>query len=247
MADLHVHTLASDGLNSAREVLDYVEEKTSLDVIAITDHDHIEGALEARDLCAKGDYSFDVVVGEEVTTLSGHLLALDITKCVRMFQSLEKTIADIHSQGGLAVIPHPLAWFSAGLRRWRIATIMQGPAADHFDGIETFNPSIAGRKTLAEAIELAHTLDLAALGGSDSHCLATIASARTLFPGQTWQDLRSAIIERETQAEGEFWELSAYTDIALPQAVRSLLILPGKRVKKMASWFLQDHGLMEAE
>lgn len=245
-ADLHIHSLASDGLSSAQEILDYVEEKTDLDVIAIADHDTIDGALEARELCQKGGYSFEVVVAEEVSTLSGHLLALDISKIVRMYQSLEKTMADIRAQGGLAVIPHPLAWYSSGLRRWRIEDVVRKRAYS-FDGMETFNPSVAGKRTYAEALVLADDLHLAHCGGSDSHSLDTIASARTLFPGRTWADLRQAIAERTTTAEGEYWELSAYTDIAVPQAFRSLVVLPGKRVKRMASWFLQDRGIIPVE
>lgn len=245
-ADLHIHTLASDGLNSPREILDYVEEKTDLDVIAIADHDSIDGALEAQALWEKGDYSFEIVIGEEVSTLSGHLLALDIRKCVRMYQSLEKTLADIRAQNGLAIIPHPLAWYSSGLRRWRIEDVVRKQPV-HFDGMETFNPSVAGRRTYAEALALADDLHLAHCGGSDSHSLETIDSARTLFPGRTWADLRRAIAERKTTSEGEYWQLAAYTDIAVPQAFRSLVLLPGKRVKRMASWFLQDHGILPVE
>jgi hypothetical protein len=112
-----------------------------------------------------------------------------------------------------------------------------------FDGMETFNPSVAGRQVYAEAVELANNLGLAHVGGSDSHHLETIATARTLFPGRTWPELRAAIVQRATRSEGEFWELDDYTSIAVPQAVRSLIILPGKRVKKMAGWFLADRGL----
>ena len=241
-ADLHIHTLASDGLNAPREILDYVEEHTDLDVIGIADHDDISGALEAKALSENGNYSFEVVVAEEITTLSGHLLAVDITTCIRMFQPLERTIAEIHAQGGLAIVPHPLAWFSSGLRRWRIESVMQQPPEFHFDGMETFNPSVAGRQVAEEASALTDALHLARLGGSDSHSLETIGSARTIFPGHTWADLRRAIEQRTTQSEGEFWEVADYTRIALPQAVRSLIILPGKRIKKMAGWFLEDHG-----
>jgi predicted metal-dependent phosphoesterase TrpH len=242
-ADIHIHSLASDGLNSPQQILDYVETETDLDVIAITDHDHVDGALEARALWEKGHYSFDVVVGEEVTTQSGHLIALNISTCVRMFQPLEKTIQDIRAQGGLVIVPHPLAWFSAGLRRWRMETIMAQPPEMHFDGMETFNPSLAGRNTGKEATALATLWSLAQLGGSDSHCLDTIGSARTIFPGRSWADMRQAIAQRTTLSEGEFWELSDYTSIAVPQAFRSLVILPGKRVKTMAGWFLRDHGM----
>src|SRR4030088_2141258 len=48
-ADLHLHTRASDGLMSARDLVDHVARKTDLDVIAITDHDEMCGSLEARE------------------------------------------------------------------------------------------------------------------------------------------------------------------------------------------------------
>ncbi len=113
----------------------------------------------------------------------------------------------------------------------------------HFDGIETFNPSFAGRQTSDEATALADNLGLAHVGGSDSHCLETIGTALTLFPGHTWAQLRQAIAERSTRVEGEFWNLSTYTSIAVPQAFRSLVLLPGKRVRKMVGWFLADRGI----
>jgi len=40
-ADLHLHTLASDGLVSARDLVDHVERTTDLDLIAVTDHDEL--------------------------------------------------------------------------------------------------------------------------------------------------------------------------------------------------------------
>ena len=47
-ADLHIHTLASDGTAGIVEILDHVERSTELDVIAITDHERIDAALAAR-------------------------------------------------------------------------------------------------------------------------------------------------------------------------------------------------------
>src|SRR5579884_654374 len=77
-ADLHLHTLASDGLMSPRALVDYAEHATSLDVIAITDHDETRAALEGRDWAAQRGYRVQVVPGVEVTTRDGHLLALFI-------------------------------------------------------------------------------------------------------------------------------------------------------------------------
>jgi predicted metal-dependent phosphoesterase TrpH len=241
-ADLHIHSLASDGLNSPQQILDYVEEWTNLDVIAITDHDEITGAWEARELHARGHYSFDFVVGEEVTSLSGHLLALDIERPIRMFQSLESTIRAIHEQGGLAIVPHPLVWLSGGLRRPTIERLCHHPdPLIYLDGIEVFNPSFAGKSMHDAVVALNQEVwRLPAFGGSDSHHLETIGTARTTFPGRTWQDLRRAIKERTTEAEGEFWDAHDHYSIAIPQAWRSLVLLPGKRLKMIAGYITSD-------
>ena len=76
VADIHIHSSASDGMADIPRILDYAEQKTNLAVIAITDHDEFEGSYQAGELVAKGNYSFEVVLGMEVTTLEGHLLAL---------------------------------------------------------------------------------------------------------------------------------------------------------------------------
>jgi predicted metal-dependent phosphoesterase TrpH len=73
---MHLHTLYSDGVMEVQALLDHVERATDLDLIAITDHERIDGALRARELHAAGDYHFGLVVGEEITTRRGHLLAL---------------------------------------------------------------------------------------------------------------------------------------------------------------------------
>ena len=51
--DLHLHTTASDGSDSPRELIDKAKEK-GLDVISITDHDTIAGSLEAISLPYNG-------------------------------------------------------------------------------------------------------------------------------------------------------------------------------------------------
>src|SRR5215813_10337077 len=104
-ADLHIHTTHSDGTASAREVLEYVVAQTDLRVIAITDHNTIAGALEARELAAS--YGIEVIVGEEVSTNEGHLLALFVEELLPPRQPAAATIAAVHAQGGLCVAAHP--------------------------------------------------------------------------------------------------------------------------------------------
>src|SRR5437764_4862070 len=106
-ADLHMHSTYSDGIATIEQIFHYAQHYTDLDVIAITDHDVIEGSLRARDLWAKGNYRFDFAVGEEISTREGHMLALFIEKRIQKGLSNELSIELIHEQGGLAVVAHP--------------------------------------------------------------------------------------------------------------------------------------------
>ncbi len=106
-ADLHIHTLASDGTSSVAEILDRVEREGVLDVIAITDHERIDAALAARRIAEARGLRVRVVVGEEISTRGGHLLGLFLEAPVPALRSLAWTIAAVHEQGGLAIPAHP--------------------------------------------------------------------------------------------------------------------------------------------
>lgn len=103
-ADLHIHTRVSDGLATVDRVLAYVQEETDLDVIALTDHEDATGGLRARELAAKHNYRFEVVVGAEVTTLQGHLLALFIESAPKSFRRVESALDTIHAQDRKSVV-----------------------------------------------------------------------------------------------------------------------------------------------
>jgi predicted metal-dependent phosphoesterase TrpH len=182
------------------DLLDYVEHNTDLDVIAVTEHDTLRAAEEARELKAQRNYRFGLVVGMEVTTLDGHLLALYIDEPVESFRRIEPTLEAIHRQGGLAVVPHPLSWLTRSVNARVLARVAEMPNDGvHFDGIEECNLSPAGRVTSKRARTLnRERLHLAALGCSDAHFLASIGSAYTTFDGTTPDDLRRAIESKTT-------------------------------------------------
>ena len=132
-ADLHIHTLASDGLDPITAILDIVEHATDLDVIAITDHERIDAALAARTMAHDLGHRAEVVVGEEVSTLGGHLLALFLTERVRPLRSLRTTIGEIHEQGGIAIPAHPLVPYPLCAQGWVLRRLIEptrpaGPA-----------------------------------------------------------------------------------------------------------------------
>ena len=206
LADLHVHTMASDGTASVPEILEYVEQQTDLHVLAITDHERVDAGLAARELARDHGLRVEVIVGEEITTRGGHLLALFIEKRIRPLQSLRSSIALVHEQGGLAIAAHPLAPYPNCASERAIRRLQDDPdPIFHLDGIETFNPTTPGRTHHQRAVSLAAELRLGAVGGSDAHLLRAIGSGRTSFPGLTAADLRQAILECRTASHGEFW------------------------------------------
>jgi predicted metal-dependent phosphoesterase TrpH len=236
-ADLHLHSEHSDGMATIAEILEHVEHHTDLDLIAITDHDMFDGADVARNLAAKRHYRFAVVTGMEVTTLEGHLLALGIEHPIRSLQPLARSIAQAHAQGGFVIVPHPLSWMIRSLGQRGILRIHHHPTSEiYFDGVEVMNPSLAGKVTAAQAKWLNdNVLHLAETGGSDSHTLGMIGSGLTHFPGSTEQDFRRALRERTTRAEGHFWtgeELRELARIGPRQMMRSLVILPGRHIRR---------------
>ena len=106
-ADLHIHTMASDGTASVSQVLARAEE-VGLDLIAITDHDRIDAAQAAQQMAQRNGLRVQVIVGEEISTLQGHLLGLFLQERIRPLRSLRRSIAEIHEQGGIAIVAHPL-------------------------------------------------------------------------------------------------------------------------------------------
>jgi predicted metal-dependent phosphoesterase TrpH len=207
MADLHQHSLYSDGTATVRDILDHVERDTVLDVVAITDHERIDGALRAAEVHAGGDYSFDLVVGEEVTTRRGHVLALFITGRVPALRPLDETLHHIHAQGGIAIAAHPMAPLPLSVGRRSLLTVRDHEHEHvYFDAVELFNPSYAGRVRQEARLRLnAAELRLPAVGNSDAHILEAIGTGFTRFPGHTADAYRQAIAEGTVEAGGEHW------------------------------------------
>jgi len=204
-ADLHVHSLASDGTSSVGEILDHVTATGFLDVFAITDHERIDSAVAARAMAADRGLAISVVVGEEITTRGGHLVGLFLERRVPSLKSLRWSIEAVHDQGGVAIPAHPLVPYPLCAQGFVLRRLLDDPdPAVHPDGLETFNPTTFGRFWHPRVVAFAAEHGLAQIGNSDSHAAETVAMAWTAFPGRSPEDLRRAIAERTTRHHGTF-------------------------------------------
>jgi predicted metal-dependent phosphoesterase TrpH len=129
-ADLHVHTAWSDGAQRPAAVVDAAAGR--VEVLAITDHDEIRGALEAHDYAAAHpELGVEVVVGEEISTLNGHVIGLWLGERIPPGLTAERTIDEIHAQGGLPDAPLPCLPYRgqapSSTTRGRRSAISSGP------------------------------------------------------------------------------------------------------------------------
>lgn len=231
-ADLQLHSDLGDGLASPEQILD-AAERASLDVIALTDHDDIRGSFLIRDLAARRSSPVEIVTGVEVTTRSGHLLALWIEDEIPMFGALAATVAQIHEMGGLAIVPHPLSYLTFSIGEGALRGLLRVQPECRVDGIELRNPSYAGRVREARAAWLNdHVLGLAETGSSDAHHAQLVGTAWTEFVGSGANELRRAITQRATRPDGRHWTLREHLDGVARQQWRSMVRDPVKRARR---------------
>ncbi len=194
-ADLHIHSIYSpDSATTVRALLKQAADM-KLSVIAVTDHDEIQGSLEARSLAPQ--FGLESIAGAEVTTADGHILALFIETLPPADKPLIETLLFIGKQGGIAIAPHPFNPLPGSLSMEAVLGALAHPIAKGvLKGIETHN--MGTRSFNGTVQKLSIYLPLARIGSSDSHVYWTIGGARTEFPGKTAQDLREALNRNAT-------------------------------------------------
>jgi len=191
--DLHMHTDHSHDCATPVEVLLATAREQGLGAIAVTDHNEISGALEAR---AQADGAgVKVIVGEEVKTAGqGEVIGLFIEEKIPRGLSLAETVAEIKRQGGLVYVPHPFDRMHSVPDYEHLLTIL----AD-VDAIEVYNPRVAIGAFNEEASRFAAKYRIPAGAGSDSHVAQGLGSVRIRMrdfdgPQEFMQSLREADI-----------------------------------------------------
>ncbi len=158
--DLHVHTRFSpDSLTNPEDVVRWAR-RAHLDALAITDHDIIEGALTLKALA-----DFPIIVGEEIRTSQGEVSGLFLKERIASGQTPAATMHQIHEQGGIVYLPHPLD-------RFRGSALQRGPLLrllDHVDVVEVLNARVLLALDNERADTLAREHNLLRGAGSDAH------------------------------------------------------------------------------
>ena len=191
--DLHMHTDHSYDCATPTEVLLAQARSRGLGAIAVTDHNEISGALEAR---AKAE-GVQVIVGEEVKTAEqGEVIGLFIEEKIPRGLTLQQTIAEIKRQGGLVYVPHPFDRMHSVPDYEHLLAVI-----DDVDAIEVFNPRIAIAEFNEEAVRFAAKYRMPAGAGSDAHVPQGLGSVRIRMrafegPEEFLQSLRDADIIR---------------------------------------------------
>ncbi len=170
--ELHAH---SERSHDGRDPVDLLLEQAAgveLDALAVTDHDAIDASIEAAEKAS--DYGLVGIIGMEVTSAVGHILALGIEDLVPSGLSYDETLDRIHEQGGIAVVPHPFQKSRHG-----VAPHVTDDQLASADALEVYNSRLFTGRSNRQAETFAVERGLPMTAGSDAHISELVGQAVT--------------------------------------------------------------------
>ncbi len=172
--DLHSHTMWSGDSTTTPDEFAAAVEASGLDVVCITDHNAIDGAvtLAARLACR-------VIVGEELRTAAGEIIGLFLTERVPMGITHLDAARAIREQGGVVYIPHP---FDPMRRNLSETALYELAEADLIDAVEVLNAKTSLASLNRRAAEFAAEFGIVGGAGSDGHVPDALGSAYVEMP-----------------------------------------------------------------
>jgi hypothetical protein len=173
--DLHCHTRASfDCLSNPADVMRAAAAR-GLTHLAITDHDRIDAALEARATAPAG---LTIIVGEEVKTADGDLICVFLERAIPPGLSAAETVAEARAQGGLVGIPHPFDRMRGSLLKDAKMASLVGLV----DWVEGHNARLVGNGN-DQAIAFAAEHERPIVAVSDAHSVTEVGVAYSAMDG----------------------------------------------------------------
>ena len=230
--DLHMHTDHSPDCATPAATLLAAAEAAGLGAIAVTDHNEVSGAHEAREL-AGADGPVKVIVAEEVKTADqGEVIGLFIEDKIPRGMTLRETIDAIRDQGGLVYVPHPFDRMHSVPDYEHLLDVVED-----VDAIEVFNPRVAFSAFNEEAERFAAKYRIVAGAGSDSHVAAGLGSVKIKMrdfdgPEEFLESLRDADIVRKRTSLLYVQALKFIQTKATPANARRTTAKPGAGARR---------------
>lgn len=184
--DLHCHTSASPDGSLNEKDFKRAFDNGRLDVVAVTDHDTIEGAQQLQETFGRDR----IIVGEEISTSQGEIIGLYLSELVKKGMTAVETVAAIKKQGGVVYIPHPFEKGRSGVTMAVLDQIM-----DDVDIIEVVNGRSFSAKARKEAVVKSRVHNLAPAASSDAHGRIGWGRVYTVIPEMPNPDKPQSLVE----------------------------------------------------
>ena len=219
-AEFHCHTVYSGDSSNRVDTLIRAAREEGIERLAITDHNTIEGALRAKALAPEL-----VIVGEEVLTDRGELIAYYVKEEVPKGLTVGETLRRLKAQGAFISVPHPFDLWRHG---WPLEELVE--LMPEVDALEVFNARCLRKVYNEKAFKFAWEQGLPMLGGSDAHSLVELGLVLTRLPAfNSAEELRAAVPEAHISGR----PLSAADHFKASALIGLSKLIPGKKSEQV--------------
>lgn len=211
---IHCHTEYSP--DSSWKIADVITQcqKNRIDVVAITDHDTIDGALALQ---ASAPKNLQVIIGQEISTAEGDLIGLFLNTKIKAHQSIKDSILEIRRQNGIAILPHPFD----RLRRHAVGAIVSEAVKNDIDLIETFNARCLFSADNQNAQQFSEQNHIPGIATADAHFASELNNAVCVLDNC---DSRDTFLQsvKHTKVEAQAAGLSVHLRTALVKIIKRI-------------------------
>jgi predicted metal-dependent phosphoesterase TrpH len=172
--DLHMHTMWSGDATTTPDELREAVVESGIDVLCITDHGTINGAVELA-----SSLGCRVVVGEEVRTAAGEIIGLFLSERLPFGMKPAEAVHAIRSQGGVVYVPHPFDPMRHCMSEDALVALAESGG---LDAIEVLNAKVSLDHLNRRAADFAAEHGLLAGAGSDAHVASAVGAAYVEMP-----------------------------------------------------------------
>jgi predicted metal-dependent phosphoesterase TrpH len=171
--EFHCHTVYSNDCLTSPEKLIETCRRKGIKRVMVTDHDSIEGGLRCKEIDPTR-----VIVGEEIMTTQGELLAAYVTNEIPNGLEPMEAITQLRDQNAFISVSHPFDAHRKG--SWEVGELLK--ILPHVDAIETFNARCMLPRFNFQAQDFAAEFDVLGTYGSDAHSAFELGRGTLLLP-----------------------------------------------------------------